>query len=109
MCSQEGARLLVKAWRVQLMQYLADVWVEACFKQSTDRLAAVPVVNAKVFKRVEESGREVQPVTGAAATGSTQALGSGCPGDGRCEKAKATGSVLFHWKGYLSKTEVYPV
>ena len=27
-CSQEGAKLLVKAW-VELMQYLADVWVEA--------------------------------------------------------------------------------
>ena len=28
MCSQDGAKLLVKAW-VELMQYLADVWVEA--------------------------------------------------------------------------------
>ena len=28
MCSQEGAKLLVKVW-VELMQYLADVWVEA--------------------------------------------------------------------------------
>ena len=28
MCSQEGAKLLVKAW-VELMHHLADVWVEA--------------------------------------------------------------------------------
>ena len=28
MCSQERAKLLVKAW-VELTQYLADVWVEA--------------------------------------------------------------------------------
>ena len=75
MCSQEGGKLLVKAW-VELMQYLADVWVEARtplrgwkpavtepgFQWSTDRLAAVPVVNTRVLKRVEDLEREIPPI-----------------------------------------------
>ena len=114
MCSQEGAKLLVKAW-VELMHYLAGIWVEARtplrgwkpavtepgFQWYTDRLAAVPVVNTRVLKRVEGLEREIPPI-GCRGHWFTQAFGSGRPGDGHYGKAKALGlAVLLHWKGYL--------
>ena len=103
-CSLEGARVLAKAW-VELMQHLADVRVEAKtplrgWKTRCDRArvlvvhAAVPVLNAKVLKRVEISNAKSRRC-GAAATGSTQACGAGCPADGRYEKKRPLGLCFF--------------
>ena len=114
MCSQEGAKLLVKAW-VELMQHLADVWVEAGiplrgWKPAVTEPGKLLVIHGPHGRRARCEHQDFE-TRGRSRTrspadmvlrplGFTQTLGSGCPWDGHYEKAKA-GAVLLHWKGYL--------